>query len=79
MDQLSDLVQHFDWAVNEQCYDYQECDGYSSTFIQANKPVFGIEYDMDISDFCSNANSAQFSFVKKNLDLDAWVEQCWNQ
>ena len=26
VDQVRDLVSHFDWALNEQCYQYNECD-----------------------------------------------------
>ena len=26
VDQVKDLVTHFDWALNEQCYQYNECD-----------------------------------------------------
>jgi hypothetical protein len=31
VDQLSDLVDHFDWALlNEQCFQYNECRGYQA-------------------------------------------------
>lgn len=43
VNQLSDLVGDFDFAVNEQCHSYNECDGYQ-VFIQHNKPVFNAEY-----------------------------------
>ena len=39
VDQLATLAPDFDFAVNEQCHEYDECDGYSA-FTQANKPVF---------------------------------------
>lgn len=26
VDQVKDLVSHFDWALNEECYQYNECD-----------------------------------------------------
>lgn len=26
VDQVKDLVTHFDWALNEECYEYNECD-----------------------------------------------------
>lgn len=43
MDMLPDLVASFDFAVNEQCNEYHECDVYRD-FIKLGKPVFNIEY-----------------------------------
>ncbi|MFK7859006.1 MAG: endo alpha-1,4 polygalactosaminidase [Granulosicoccus sp.] len=42
---LSELVDYFDFAVNEQCFAYgNECTAYESTFLAAGKPVFAQEY-----------------------------------
>jgi hypothetical protein len=41
--QLSDLASAFDFAVNEQCFQYNECGGYSAFTVQG-KPVFNVEY-----------------------------------
>lgn len=41
--QLSDLASSFDFAVNEQCFQYNECSGYSAFTVQG-KPVFNVEY-----------------------------------
>ena len=41
--QLAALASHFDFAVNEQCHEYDECGGYA-VFTGANKPVFNAEY-----------------------------------
>lgn len=43
VDQLSDLASAFDFAVNESCYRYNECGGYSAFTVQG-KPVFHVEY-----------------------------------
>lgn len=43
MDQLSDLVDWFDWALNEECHAFDECDMYE-VFIDAGKAVFNAEY-----------------------------------
>lgn len=43
IDQLVDLVAYFDFAINEQCHQYKECDGYK-VFIKQGKPVFNAEY-----------------------------------
>ncbi|AZG13251.1 endo alpha-1,4 polygalactosaminidase [Cupriavidus pauculus] len=41
--QLADLASSFDFAVNEQCFQYNECSGYSAFTVQG-KPVFNVEY-----------------------------------
>ena len=38
----------FDWALNEECVQYQECDQLTP-FIEAGKAVFGVEYQGDPS------------------------------
>jgi hypothetical protein len=43
VDQLAALAPSFDFAVNEQCNEYNECGGYS-VFTKAGKPVFNAEY-----------------------------------
>jgi hypothetical protein len=54
-DQISVLAQYFDFAVNEECHEQNECNVYS-TVIAANKPVFNAEY---LSDYVSNTNGAR--------------------
>ena len=75
LDQVADLASSFDFAVNEQCYQYGECD-VLSTFVNQGKAVFGVEYELATSAFCSKANAKNFSWLKKNLDLDAPLTQC---
>lgn len=41
--QLADLASSFDFAINEQCFQYNECGGYSA-FTTQGKPVFNVEY-----------------------------------
>jgi hypothetical protein len=43
VDQLAALAPEFDFAVNEQCHEFAECDGYS-VFTSQGKPVFNAEY-----------------------------------
>lgn len=75
LDQVEDLVDYFDFAVNEECFQYDECD-LLLPFVRNNKAVFGIEYSGDVSRFCPTANASNFDFQKKNLDLDAWRMVC---
>ena len=41
--QLAALEPRFDFAINEQCHQYHECDGYAR-FTDHGKPVFNAEY-----------------------------------
>jgi hypothetical protein len=76
--QLSQLVSFYDFAVNEQCFYYQECSGYTSTFVKADKAVFGAEYQGDPAVFCPTANQMKLSFQKKTLALKQWRIGCEN-
>ncbi len=75
MDQAVDLLPFFDWALNEECFEYDECETLLP-FIEAGKAVFNVEYGLDTGEFCTRANSLNFNSMKKNLDLDAWREPC---
>jgi hypothetical protein len=75
LDQVEDLLPYFDWQLNEQCFQYNECD-YLLPFIQANKPVYGIEYEGPASNFCPTANALNFDTLQKRLELDAWRVSC---
>ncbi|NPA39178.1 MAG: endo alpha-1,4 polygalactosaminidase [Thermodesulfobacteria bacterium] len=44
LEQIKDLVDYFDFAINEQCHQYHECDKLKP-FIEEDKPVFNVEYD----------------------------------
>jgi len=43
LDQVEQLVDYFDFSVNEQCFEYAECEALRP-FIDAGKPVFNAEY-----------------------------------
>jgi hypothetical protein len=75
IEQVPELVTSFDWALNESCFQFDECD-LLLPFIQMDKAVFGVEYQGDTADFCPRANSKNFDWLKKNLDLDAWRQSC---
>jgi hypothetical protein len=75
LDQVVDLLPYFDWALNEQCFQYNECQ-LLEPFIQAGKAVFGVEYELEPGDFCPQANATNFDWLKKKVDLDAWRVAC---
>ena len=73
--QTSKLLPYFDIALNEQCFQYSEC-GKLRAFVNAGKPVFGVEYKLDTSQFCPEANAMDFNFLKKRLSLGTWRVPC---
>jgi hypothetical protein len=78
VDQVARLAPYFDFAVNEQCLQYDEC-GVYSTFTRRGKPVFHVEYVDDgarRAAVCSATRGLGFSTVVKRLDLDAWRQTC---
>ena len=68
-DQVEQLLPSFDFSVDEQCFEYQECDELVP-FIKADKPVFEVEYNLQTSQFCTQAAALGFSSMRKNLALD---------
>lgn len=73
--QVNELVDDFDWALNEQCFYYNECE-LLDTFIKKGKAVFGVEYDLAQNEFCNKANAMNFDWLKKKLSLDNWRQAC---
>ena len=71
----AELAPTMDFAVNESCMEYDECE-LVSPFIEAGKPVFHVEYDMELSEFCPRAQALGFSSLRKSQDLDATREAC---
>lgn len=75
LDQVEQLVEHFDWALNEQCFAFDECQ-LLLPFIEAGKAVFGVEYELEPSEFCSAANDMDFDWLKMDLALDGARQSC---
>lgn len=73
--QIPDLLPHFDWMLNEQCFEYEEC-SLLLPFIQAGKAVFGVEYNLEPEQFCPQANAMNFDWLKKRLELDSFRVPC---
>ena len=69
VEQLPDLAPYVDYAVNEQCQQYNECDGYTTYFINANKAVFQVEYKLSQAKFCAKANAGNRNAITKTFDL----------
>lgn len=73
--QVTELVGDFDWALNEQCFQFDECDSLLP-FVQAGKAVFGVEYSGETYVFCPEADRKDFDWLKKKINLDSWRIPC---
>ncbi|GAA4676787.1 hypothetical protein GCM10023215_06490 [Pseudonocardia yuanmonensis] len=73
LDQVHDLVDDFDFAVNEQCARYDECAALEP-FVDQGKPVLHVEYELPLAAFCPAP--AGFLSIRKPLDLTAEVQPC---
>lgn len=68
--QARKLVRNFDFAVVEQCFQYNECGQYLP-FIRRGKAVFSVEYELPRSAFCARSKRLSFSTIGKEYDLFA--------
>jgi hypothetical protein len=68
--QAKKLVNDFDYAVVEQCFQYNECGQYQP-FVRKNKAVFSVEYELAPDKFCSKAKAIDFASIRKSYDLFA--------
>ncbi|MGH1450146.1 MAG: endo alpha-1,4 polygalactosaminidase [Pseudomonadaceae bacterium] len=79
LEQVEELVDYFDFSINEQCFQYNECD-YLMPFIEAGKPVLHAEYpahndelsldDPSVARFCEGAQQRRFSTLILPVNLD---------
>jgi len=76
MDQVNELVSYYDFSVNEQCFEYAECD-LLVPFINDGKAVLNAEYSQDLvtdsnrrDALCIESLDMQFSTLILPLDLD---------
>jgi hypothetical protein len=76
LDQVRALEPSFDWALDEQCFQYDECDRLLP-FVRARKAVFTVEYALPASRFCARARRLGFMSMRKRLRLDAWRRPCF--
>jgi hypothetical protein len=76
LEQIPQLVEYFDFAVNEQCHEFDECDRLAA-FIAAGKPVFNAEYASRFIDnsaargaLCDDARARSFRTLVLPVALD---------
>jgi hypothetical protein len=75
LDQIPQLVPYFDWALNEQCFAYDEC-GLLAPFRTAGRAVMNIEYHLGLKKFCPQANAMNSNSLKKTMALKAPRKAC---
>lgn len=56
---------YFDWALNEQCYQYNECDYLTTYFVNKGKAAFVVEYTVPKSVWCPQALKAGYNGLQK--------------
>jgi hypothetical protein len=72
---VSSLAGRFDFAVVEQCLQYDECDRYVP-FVRRGKPVYEVEYEGAPQTICPAARRLGFNTILKTVDLDAPSRPC---
>ncbi|MFP5345987.1 MAG: endo alpha-1,4 polygalactosaminidase [Actinomycetes bacterium] len=75
LEQVQALEPYFDFALNEECYAYNECGAYSA-FRNKNKAVWIVEYSTATTKFCPKAKTAGYDAMKKKLELGEFREAC---
>ena len=73
--QVRQLVASFDWAIDEQCFEFGEC-AKLLPFVAVGKPVVVVEYATPAGVFCASAVELGFAAMRKHRALDAWRQAC---
>jgi hypothetical protein len=73
--QIPHLLDDFDFAVNEECAQYDEC-GRLRPFTAAGKAVFHVEYAEPTARFCPMARELRLSSMLKKPELGTWRRPC---
>lgn len=63
--QVAQLVGDFDFAVNEECAQYDDCAALTPC-VKAGKAVFHVEYALPVDKFCKRARQLGLSSMCKN-------------
>jgi len=75
VENIEKLLKYFDFAINEECYEYDECGNYVESFIKNDKAVFMAAY----GDYCDekylkklekNTKGKKLSIIIKEEDME---------
>ena len=75
LDQVADLVDHFDFAINEQCFQYQECH-LLAPFVRRRQGRVHRGVRARPGRLLPRRPPAGFSSMLKRPSLDAWRHPC---
>lgn len=75
LEQVGQLVDVFDFAIDEQCFEFHEC-AMLLPFIRSGKAVFHVEYSVAAARFCPVTTKLGFSSMRKRLALGVWRQPC---
>ncbi|MGY1608878.1 MULTISPECIES: endo alpha-1,4 polygalactosaminidase [unclassified Geodermatophilus] len=75
VEQVTDLAPVFDFAVNEECLVYDECEAYRP-FLALGKAVLHVEYTAPPREQCVLASSLGMSTILKDVDLGPGLRHC---
>jgi hypothetical protein len=75
LEQVGELEPRFDFAVVEQCFEFDEC-GRLRPFTRARKPVFEVEYGLPRAKFCRRARRMRLNSIRADTDLASSPSPC---
>jgi hypothetical protein len=75
VDQVDQLASVYDFAVNEECLAYDECDAYRD-FLASGKAVLHVEYEKTTARKCAGVTQMGMSTILKSVDLGADLRHC---
>jgi hypothetical protein len=74
-DDVNSLLPFFDFAIVEQCIQFNECATYSP-FVTAGKSVLVAEYKGSITSICSQLNALKMNGILTDINLDGQISSC---
>ena len=75
MGQAPTLVSYFDWTLDAQCFQFNECETLVA-FTNAGKAVMTVECRGLLRKFCPSANALRFNTLRKAGNLKAGRKSC---
>ena len=75
IEQVKDLVGDFDWTLNEECAQYNEC-SLLKPFSNAGKAVIQVEYKGSLANFCPTAAANNWNALLMPLNLNGGRQPC---
>lgn len=65
--EAAELEPYFDWALTEECWQYNECQLFRDSFAKKGKAVFAVDYKATPN--CTSSNLWKLNAMKRDLNL----------